>query len=133
MMKRFRECVTIAADSTRPSDTKRWTSLPESGAMQRACKNWRMAPSGTSTGGDIVYEVRWSPLSDSPRINDHLILYRVLSPGRFEIRSRWGIRHYLLDADGSLHLTTEDREADANDGQPDPCELDIAITCESIV
>ena len=128
MMKRFRECVSIAADSTHPTDVRRWTSLPESAAMQRTCKGWWLPPP-TTDDGDAVYDVRLQPPSTWPRISDHVILYRVLSPGRFEIRSLWGIRRYLLDADGNLHVTAENRWAEITDAPPESCELDIDITC----
>ena len=130
MMKRFRECV-IAANNARPADDKRWPYLPESGDMLRACRDWRLVPaSAVSASGDHGYDVNLYPPSVWPRITGHGILYRVLSPGRFEIRSRSGIRRYLLDGDGNLHLTTEDRDAEVSDGPPEPCELDITIACE---
>lgn len=130
MMKRFRECV-IAASRSRPANTKRWPYLPESSEMQEACKEWRLVASTAITiSGDRSYAVNLYPPSDSPRTSGHGILYRVLSPGRFELRSSSGLRRFLLDSDGNLHLTTENRDAEVSDGPPEPCELDITIACD---
>jgi hypothetical protein len=102
--------------------------------MQQACKEWRLvAASAVTSEGDHSYDVSLYPPSNWARITGHTILYRVLSPGHFEIRSGSAIRRYLLDADGNLHLTTADRDAEVSDGPPEACELDITITCDSAV
>jgi hypothetical protein len=123
---RMRECLLLAADSI-PSDSAAWRSLPSARALRRLCRDVNVRETA-AVGPDERLFAHFQD-RDYGHFSSTLMLYRVLAPGRFELRANVRTRKYLLSADGTWHLAPEDRYAEATDPAPLQCEIDPKVAC----
>jgi hypothetical protein len=131
-MKRVRACLLAAGASLQEVDVG-WRYLPQRSEVRRSCPDLRIRVSGTAAedGGSLL-EVSFKEPAGTPQPWSLPIAmsYTLLSPGRFEITAMAHYRHYLLSADDTLHVTTENRRAATGDALPLPCEIDPSLNCD---
>ncbi len=131
-MQRVRECL-LAAGAMIPDDLQRWTNLPNATETRRACRDVSITVSGTvEREGTQELQVSFKEPDGSAQVWSRPISMgcTVLGPGLFELHGAEHFRRYLLAADSTLHVTTEDRPARTTDTPPLACEIDPKINCE---
>jgi hypothetical protein len=130
LMRRVRECVLLAAAM---ADAEQNTTVVDDYLYYgyyavRVCRDITMSSSTTTETGDHVVDIKRHPPPNKREFPEG-VLFRPVGKRRFEIRRQTVTRHYLLDADGGLHVTSEKRQAETTDPAPARCEEDTSLPC----
>jgi hypothetical protein len=129
MMTRLRECIPLAAAAVEPRYYPvLWQFLSNPSYLRGVCRDLIVDEEQDSAEGDRVILVRRAGAEPDP-LGPTLLHYRVLSPGRFEIRAWSYGRRYLLDAEGVLHAASAPGPGRLEDGPPVPCEIEPRRAC----
>jgi hypothetical protein len=133
-MQRLRECLLLAGAAI-GDDAFKWQHLAESSEFRHppVCPDLRVEAAGgpMPDGGPRLYVSMKLPEGGSRIWTEQLSIgYRLLAPRRFELYTKAYYRDFLLSADGTMHVTAEDRPASTADGPPLPCEMNPGVSCD---
>jgi hypothetical protein len=130
-MRRVRECLLTTAAAEHAGTVTDWQRVPFSDARRRACPGLDLKQPVPAAEGVQTLEVPAATPEVPGRQEGRLyrLVYRVLEPGAFELRTAVWSRRFLLTSVGTLHVTHEPREARTSDGPPLGCEIDPRAPC----
>lgn len=132
LMLRLHDCFTLGAAAL-PDTAIGWRFLPEQRAARRACRELYLRESN-SVPPDADLEFGASERIANPGTqlwtDPRWMTYKLVGPRRFELRGSQHFRRYLVSADRTVHVTTENRPATTADPPPLPCEVDVTLSCD---